>query len=280
MAAMAAAIGKEADAQKYAALFEDIKAAFAARWLQADGRIKEETQTCYALALYMGLMPEGLEEKAAARLVTLIQENDGHLATGFLGVKHVLPVLAAYGYQEEAFRLLTKTTFPSWGYSVVNGATSIWERWNSYTKEKGLHDPGMNSFSHYAFGAVCEWLYAGVAGIDTEGPGFRRLRLRPCIDGKTLQRVEARYESINGPITSAWKVYDGVLYYTVSIPANTTAAIHLPTTDAAAVSESGAPLAEAAGLRLRQEQGEEVIVEAGSGSYTFTMPFGGRQHKE
>ncbi|MCP4643893.1 MAG: family 78 glycoside hydrolase catalytic domain, partial [bacterium] len=186
MAEMAAAIGRDEDAKRYAQLFRNIKAAIADQWVSEDGRVKDDTQTTYALALYMDLLPEDMEQKAAGRLAELVKERDGHLATGFLGVKHLLPALSEHGHPDVAFRLLTNTTYPSWGYSVVNGATSIWERWNSYTKENGIHDPGMNSFSHYAFGAVCEWMFAYMAGIDTDGPGFKRIRVRPRPGGNDI----------------------------------------------------------------------------------------------
>ena len=155
--------------------------AFAKQYLVADGRLTVDTQTAYALALFVGLLPEVSEGPAAARLAEKIDANGGRMATGFLGTRPLLPVLSAHGHHDLALRLLQSREFPSWGYEIVNGATTVWERWDSYTKEDafGRHNAAMNSFSHYAFGAVCEWLFQGLAGIDTDGPGYRKIWIRP-----------------------------------------------------------------------------------------------------
>lgn len=269
MAEMAAAIGRTEDAAEYAMLHENIKKAIAKAWLSPEGRLKDDTQTAYAMALYMGLLPEDAEAKAAARLVELIRDQNWHLSTGFLGVKHALPALSQGGHDAVAFRLLTNTTYPSWGYSVVNGATTVWERWNSYTKEGGIHDPGMNSFSHYAFGSVCEWLFAYMAGIDTDGPGYRRIFIRPRPGGSGINTAKASYHSINGLIASEWKIENGQFLMNVTIPANTTATIHIPAEEAEAVTESGQPATEAEGLRFLRIEGNTAVFEAGSGTYSF-----------
>jgi alpha-L-rhamnosidase len=272
MAEMAAAIGHEDDAKHYAELFETVKVAMADAWVSEDGRIKDDTQTCYALALYMGLLPEDLEPKAAARLVELIRDSDGHLSTGFLGVKHALPALSEHGHADVAFRLLTTATFPSWGYSVANGATSIWERWNSYTKEGGIHDPGMNSFSHYAFGSVCEWMFGYMAGIETDGPGFKRIRIRPRPGGSGISRVHATYDSIRGPVAAVWEIKDGAFLLDVTVPTNTTATIHVPAGGLEAVTEGGAPAGEADGVSFRGMEAGSAVFSVGSGCYRFAAP--------
>ncbi|MDP8944702.1 MAG: family 78 glycoside hydrolase catalytic domain, partial [Actinomycetota bacterium] len=159
MAEMAGATGRNEDASKYRDLNENIKAAFEEAYLSPDGRIEGDTQTCYLLALHMELLPEELRSAAADHLVRTIEREDWHLATGFVGVGYLCPVLTEVGYTDVAYRLLENETYPSWGYTVKNGATTIWERWDGWTEENGFQSPNMNSFNHYSLGSVGEWLY-------------------------------------------------------------------------------------------------------------------------
>jgi alpha-L-rhamnosidase len=175
MAGMAAAIGREEDAAEYRKLLADITAAFDREYVQPDGLLKVQTQTAYVLALNFGLLPENDSNLAGDHLAGMIEKNGFRMATGFLGTKSLLPVLSATGHQDLAVRLFQGRAFPSWGYEVENGATTVWERWDSYTKEHGFdgfaghNNAAMNSFSHYSFGAVCEWMFRSLAGIDTDG---------------------------------------------------------------------------------------------------------------
>ncbi|CAH1001854.1 Alpha-L-rhamnosidase [Neolewinella maritima] len=266
MTEMATALGKLEEAGHYAALFDSIKVAFAREYIQPDGRTTEDLQTTYALALYFDLYPEKLAAAGAARLAELIEANGDKFTTGFLGTKHVMLVLSDYGYDDLAYRLFQQTDYPSWGYSVANGSTSIWERWNSYTKDDESNaevNAAMNSFSHYAFGSVAEWMFQHGLGIDTDGPGYRNIIIRPAVS-REMDRMAGSYESINGTIRSAWAYRDGGLHVDVTIPVNTTAAIYLPGTEDAQILD-----------------GEEVIdtdyadgrhlVRVGSGSYQFTV---------
>ncbi|MCK4792518.1 MAG: family 78 glycoside hydrolase catalytic domain, partial [Desulfobacteraceae bacterium] len=269
MAEMAAAIGRMEDAQRYARLFDNIKTAFNKAYVSANGRIKGDTQTCYALALYMDLLPQALKEKAGARLVELIRERNWHLSTGFLGVKYLLPALTEEGYVDVAFRLLTNKTYPSWGYSIENGATTIWERWNSYKKGKGFQDSYMNSFNHYAFGSVCEWMFVFMAGIDTDGAGFKRITIRPQPGGSGITYTKASYDSIYGRIATYWRVRDGKFLLDLTIPANTTATVYIPARDADSITEGGKPASKAEAVQfLRIEDGKAVFA-VGSGRYRF-----------
>jgi alpha-L-rhamnosidase len=182
----------------------------------------------------------------------------------------MLPVLTKAGMAGTAYRLLMQDTFPSWLFSVKHGATTIWERWDGWTPEKGFQDPGMNSFNHYALGSCGQWLFDTVAGIglDPQEPGFRHIILHPRVGGG-LSWASATFRSIRGPIASAWRLKDGVVTLEVTIPANTTATLYVPAAEAGAVTESGKPAATAEGVKfLRAEQGEAVF-EIGSGSYTF-----------
>jgi alpha-L-rhamnosidase len=183
-----------------------------------------------------------------------------------------MTTLSSVGDTPIAYKLLLNDTFPSWGFSIKHGATSIWERWDGWTPEKGFQDAGMNSFAHYSFGAVAQWMFQPVAGIDTEKPGFQQLRIRPQ-PAAGLDWVRASYQSIHGPIATHWETKDGKLSLSVSIPANTTATVYLPTSDSAAVREDDHPALKAEGVRfLRVEKGESLF-KVGAGQYDFTLPF-------
>ena len=267
---IARVLGHAPEANELDALFERIKASFNAAFVDADGHVAGRTQTSYALALEFDLLPASLRPAATAFLVRAIEEKDWHLSTGFLGVRHLLPALAHNGRLDVAYRLLMNDTFPSWGYSIRNGATSIWERWDGWTEAKGFQDPGMNSFNHYSFGSVGEWMYRYVAGIDTDpdAPGYRRLVIHPQ-PGGGLTSAKATYASIQGPIVSAWRNDAGRFELNVEIPANTTATVYVPSRGDGVVQESGRPATTAEGVTaLRQEDGFAVF-RVESGRYRF-----------
>jgi alpha-L-rhamnosidase len=266
MAEMAEATGRQEDAEEYRDLNERIKAAFQAAYVSPDGRIEGDTQTCYLLALHMELLPEELRSAAAEHLVRTIEREDWHLSTGFVGVGYLCPVLTEAGYTDVAYRLLENETYPSWGYTIRNGATTIWERWDGWTEEKGFQSPNMNSFNHYSLGSVGEWLYRYVAGIDLGEPGYGRIVIRPRLGGN-LTHASGAYDSVRGRISSSWKIEDNQFVLETLIPPNTTATVHVPSTDD--VSEGGRPVDEAEGVEfLRAEEGETVLA-VGSGRYEF-----------
>ncbi|MFH1717237.1 MAG: family 78 glycoside hydrolase catalytic domain, partial [Planctomycetota bacterium] len=239
MAEMAAAIGKNDDAKKYERLFEQIKDAFNKAYVSSDAHIKGRTQTCYALGLYFDLLPDDKRLRAAEHLVEAIREKNWHLSTGFVGLSYLLPTLTETGYLDVAYRLLANDTFPSWGYSIKNGATTIWERWDGWTEEKGFQTPAMNSFNHYSFGSVGRWLFGTVAGIDTDGPGYKQIVIYPR-PGE-ITHAKASYESIHGRIVSDWRLSNGTFTLNVTIPANTTATVYVPAGSLDSVTESGRP---------------------------------------
>jgi alpha-L-rhamnosidase len=216
-------------------------------------------------------LPEALRPKAAQYLQDDIQAHGWHVTTGFVGVSYLLPVLTKAGMVDTAYRLLLQDTFPSWLFSVKHGATTIWERWDGWTPEKGFQDPGMNSFNHYALGSCGEWLFDSVAGIglDPQKPGFRHILLHPRVGGG-LTSASATLRSIRGPIASAWKLKDGALTLEVTIPANTTATVYVPAAVAASVTESGKPAATAEGVQFLRAEPGAAVFEIGSGSYTFS----------
>ena len=265
---MAAAIGKNEDAEKYEALFQQIKEAFNKAYVSDDGKIKGDTQTCYCLALYFDLLPEQKRELAEGFLIKALGEKDWHLSTGFVGLSYLLPALTQMGHLDIAYRLLANDTFPSWGYSIKHGATSIWERWDGWTAEKGFQDPGMNSFNHYAFGSVGRWLFGTVAGIDIDAPAYKRIIIQPR-PGGGMTYAGAAYDSIAGKIESCWRTDCGEFELDVTIPANTTATIYIPASDAESVLESGWPASTAEGVRQVGMQDETAVFQVGSGQYRF-----------
>jgi len=263
----AAVLGKNDEAAEYEKLFERIKDAFNRAYVSDDVRIKGQTQTCYLLALYFDLLPEDKRPRAAQHLVEAIREKDWHLSTGFVGLSYLLPTLTQTGHLDIAYRLLATDTFPSWGYSIRNGATTIWERWDGWTEDKGFQTPDMNSFNHYAFGSVGRWLFNTVAGIDTDGPGYKKIIIRPRPG--SITSAKASYESIHGRIVSDWQLKDGTFTLNVTIPPNTTATIYVPAGSAESVTESGQPAASAKAVRfLRMDQGNAAFA-VGSGNYQF-----------
>lgn len=265
------ALGRDGDAARYESLFGRICEAFAAAYIDADGRIVGDTQTAYVLALRFGLVPPALRRQAVEHLVAAIAVRGGGLSTGFLGSGHLLPVLDEAGRTEVAMRLLLRQEMPSWLFPVRHGATTIWERWDGWTSERGAHpDISMNSFNHFAFGACGEWLYGGVAGIAQapEDVGFERIVIRPRIEGP-LEWVEAEHRSVRGRIATAWRRRGADVALKVEIPANATAMVVLPAGRSSIPLESGVPLAEAEGMSVLGRTEDAVIIEIGSGTFEF-----------
>jgi alpha-L-rhamnosidase len=273
MAKIAEVLHKADDARKYGELFEQIKAAFNCAYVSENGQIKGETQTGYVLALAFELLPPEKRAAAAKRLAYDIAAKEMHLSTGFVGVGHLLPTLSEAGYPELAYNLLNQDTFPSWLYSVKQGATTIWERWDGWTKENGFQDPSMNSFNHYSFGSVGEWMYATVGGIglDPNKPAFKHIIIRPRPGGE-LTSAEAEYDSVRGRISSQWRIVMGQFRLSVTIPPNTTATVYVPTLRPEGISESRRPALKAKDLEYLGQEGGSSVFRVGSGSYRFISP--------
>ncbi|MBI5395963.1 MAG: rhamnosidase, partial [Verrucomicrobia bacterium] len=271
VARAAEVLGKTGDAAKYNELFSQIKAAFNRAYVAPDGRIKGDTQACYVLAIAFDLVDGEKAKLAAKYLVDDIAGRDGHLSTGFIGTKDLMLALAKIGRNDVAYRLLHNDTFPSWGFSIKHGATSIWERWDGWTPENGFQTPGMNSFAHYSFGAVYQWMVENIGGIRNDGPAYKRIIIAPQPGGK-LTSADVRYDSIRGPIESAWKKSGDKLTFNVTIPANTTATVFVPAANADAVTESGKPLAKAPGVKFLRMKGDRAVLEVEAGSYRFGIP--------
>ncbi len=234
VAQAAEVLGKAEDSAKYRELFRAIKAAFNKAYVGPDGRIRGDTQCVYVLALAFDLLDGGLRELAAKYLVGDIESRGNHLSTGFVGTKDLMLVLAKIGRNDVACRLLHNETFPSWGFSIKHGATSIWERWNGWTPEDGFGDPAMNSFAHYSFGAVYQWIAENIGGIRNGGDFYRRIVIAPYPDPR-MQWARTSYESVRGLIVSEWKRDGAAFHLHVEIPANTTATVILPSGERHAV---------------------------------------------
>lgn len=263
MAEMAAGLGKQDKVAEYLELYNKIRKAFQEKFIKPDGKIANGSQTCYVLALNANLVQPELVDEAVKHLVADIKSRKNHLSTGFLGTSYLMPVLTEHGQNDVAMTLLLNKTYPSWGYMVEKGATTIWERWNSDTG-----DPAMNSFNHYCYGAVTDWLYGYLAGIRPVSPGFQEILIEPHPDQR-MQSAKAEYDSTYGPITSDWKYNGDTLALHVAIPANTTAKISLPTDDASKVTLGGKSLADA-NYKTTTENGR-TIINTGSGKFAFEV---------
>lgn len=259
---------KYADAKKYDKLSDDIKKAFCKKFVKKNGRVHGDTQTAYVLALHFDLLPEDLRPLAVKYLVADIKAKKGHQSTGFVGTAYLMHVLTRFGHIDIAYKLLLNKTYPSWLYSVVNGATTIWERWNGWKKGEGCGDANMNSFSHYAYGAVGEWMFKNIAGIDLESPGFKEIVIAPK-PGKGINQANVEYNSIYGKISSSWTLQKGALQLDVSIPPNTMAEVIIPCGKQGQITESGKEIKQAEGVRVTAKDNNRLTCEIGSGKYSF-----------
>jgi alpha-L-rhamnosidase len=263
LAKAAALLGNNEDAVKYAQLFHDITDAFNKAFVSTNGTIRGDTQTAYILALQFDLLPENLRAAAAQRLAENVQTN-GHLTTGFVGVGLICPALTDINRSDLAWRLVFTDTYPSWLFSVKNGATTIWERWDGWTPERGFQDSAMNSFNHYSLGSVGVWLYSGAAGIqlDESHPGYKHFFLRPQFTPR-LSHVKATLDSPYGAISSHWHAEKDQMLYDVAIPPNTTADLILP---------FPRQMVRQSGVQLIPTSMPNTHVPLAAGTYHFSFP--------
>jgi alpha-L-rhamnosidase len=272
---MALVLGRTGDAQRYGKLSEQIKSAFNRAYVKPDGKIEGDTQAGYALALHFNLLPEDLRRQAVKRMIEGFARYDGHMSTGIHASHRMMMELSRYGHDEEAYRLLTLRTFPSWGFMIANGATTIWERWDGYVNGRGFQNPGMNSFNHWAIGAVGEWMWRNIVGIhpDEDHPGFEQFELRP-VPGGDLTWAKGTYNSIRGPISSEWKIQGRQFSWKITVPPNTQATLYVPTKAAKEVKEGDRPASRVNGVKfLRTTENGAPVYLVGSGTYSFTAPY-------
>ena len=238
MREMAKALGKTDDAVYYDKLYRNISRAFCNYFFDSEGYTIEgnhegtprmDTQTSYLLPLAFLELPEDLQQKAVKHLLEAIERSDYHLQTGFLGTPLLCNVLSNFEHNDIAYRLYTQTEYPSWLFPVKQGATTMWERWNSYTIKEGFGDVNMNSFNHYAYGAIEEWIMSHNLGIqrDENRPGYKHILMQPKIDD-TFSFVKGGFRSVYGDISSAWEIKPSGTEIEFTIPANTTATFTLP----------------------------------------------------
>ena len=243
-------------ADYYGKRFDEIACAFREEYLLSEGKIKGDTQGAYVFALKFGLLSADDKDRAVKHLLRKIDEACGHLNTGFMSVGHLLPVLCDNGYTKTAYDILLSDTYPSWLYSVKNGATTVWERWNSYTKEEGFGNAEMNSFNHYSLGSCYEWMYEYMMGIKPASPGYKEFYYRPYPD-KRIDRIAGIYNSMSGQIISEWKKNEKGFDLRLTVPINTKAVI-LPDTK----------------LYMQSQRGYQKISDKktlGSGVYLFKL---------
>lgn len=272
LARTARILGYREDVQKYEELHDLILENFRKEFVTPNGRLAVETQTAHVLALMFGLVEEKDRKRTADSLARLLKENKNHLTTGFVGTPYLCHVLSANGHNELAYELLLHTDYPSWLYQITKGATTIWEHWDGIKEDGSFWSKDMNSFNHYAYGAVGDWLYRVVAGLDTdqEAPGYRRILIRPR-PGKGLTFAKASLLSMYGEIETGWSLSEEGMSLAAEIPANTSAVVLLPGANPERVLVNGVSPGKQAGVGKIEQVEDAVRVEIGSGRYIFTF---------
>ncbi|MBB6674935.1 alpha-L-rhamnosidase [Cohnella nanjingensis] len=267
----AVVLGLADDARLYTALHARIVAAFREEFVTPSGRLAAPTQTAHVLALTFGLVEGAERERVAKDLNQLVVDQEYHLTTGFVGTPYLCFALSDNGYHDTAVKLLMQESYPSWLYSVTKGATTIWEHWDGIKPDGSFWSEDMNSYNHYAYGAIGDWLYRVVAGLDMdEGEaGYRRLRVHPRFAGESLGHARASFESVYGRAEAGWSVRDGQRTVEVTVPANATAEITLPGAKLETLTESGRAADGAEGVALTEQTAEGVRLAVGSGTYSF-----------
>lgn len=267
-------LGRTDDVAEYKSLLHEIKKAFLNEYTTANGSTVSDTQTSYVLALHFDMLPESLRQQAADRLADNIRRYNTHLTTGFLGTPYLCHVLSRFNYTDLAYELLLQKTYPSWLYPVTKDATTIWERWDGIKPDGSFENPEMNSFNHYAYGAIGDWMYRVVAGLDVEddGAGYKKIRLHPHIGGN-FSYVSADYKTPYGKLSSHWKIEGSVLKLKAEIPANTTAFVTIPAATLKDITESGKPLSTIKEIEIVETRDNNIVIKTGSGVYEFTVPY-------
>lgn len=261
-------LGKEGDEAEYDRLYQNIRKAFQRQYFSADGLLTEDVQGAYVLALQFNLLDPDQAVKAAQHLDELVRNNDYRLSTGFLSTPHFLSVLAHYGYLDSAYQVLMQTEHPSWLYPITKGATTMWERWGSIRPDGSFGNAGMNSFNHYAYGAVGDWMYRNIGGIAPAAPGYKKIRIAP-LPGGELQFATARLDSPYGTIASAWRTEKDRFEIAVEIPPNTTAELIIPE-PYKNLQRSGIPVAVENGVHGVSNEDGKAVVTLGSGYFKFS----------
>ena len=264
-------LGKNSDAENYAALLLKIKEAFNKEYVTSNGRLVSGTQTAYVLALNFDMLPESQRQQAAVRLAENVKSYGTHLTTGFLGTPYLCHVLTRFNFTDLAYKLLLQDTYPSWLYPVKMGATTIWERWDGQKPDSTFQTPGMNSFNHYAYGAIGDWMYRKMVGIDTyeDGVGYKHIKIQPHI-GDGFTHASASLKTYYGTVSSGWKIDSLRLLIDVEIPSNTVATVYIPTVNSNVITEGGKTLSSVANIKISGVEDGYQVIQIGSGSYHFS----------
>jgi alpha-L-rhamnosidase len=264
-------LGKSDDAARYTELLKNLKESFVKEYVTPNGRLVSGTQTGYVLALNFDMLPENLREQTVQKLVDNIKSYNNHLTTGFLGTPYLCHVLSRFGKTDVAYTLLMQESYPSWLYPVKMGATTIWERWNGIRPDSTFEPASMNSFNHYAYGAIGDWMYREVAGLDTynDAPGYKHIKIEPHIGGG-LTSASASLQTYYGKATSGWKIDGDKVILDIEVPANTKATVILPVSNAALIKENGMPLPKE--VQVTGGKNGTIQLKIGSGKYHFEVP--------
>lgn len=267
-------LGLDDDYKKYSDLAKQIREKFVSKFVDESGKIRGNTQAGYALALQFDLLPEELRPKAVAHMLEALKEYDGRISTGFCTTLPMMLQLTKWGHNDIAYKLLLSRRFPSWFYMIDQGATTMWERWDGYVEGRGFQAESMNSFNHYSIGAVGEWIYRVILGInlDKENPGYKHVILKPK-PGGTLTWVKGQYESMHGKIASSWKIDGGEFTFEVSIPANTTATVYLPAENVENATENGKPIKDSNEIQIVSFENKIICIKISSGKYKFKSKY-------
>ena len=265
-------LGKNDEVSTYSELLKKIKTAYLNEYVTPNGRPLSPTQTAYVLALQFDLLPESQREQAAKNLAENIKSYGNHLTTGFLGTPYLCHVLTRFGYNDLAYTLLNQKTYPSWLYPVTMGATTIWERWDGIRPDSSFQAVTMNSFNHYAYGAIGDWMYRIMSGLDTgnDAPGYKAIRIKPH-PGGGFTEATATLQTLYGLVSSGWKQDGKMLTLEVEIPPNTTATILVPTSDASTIKEGGKTLPSLPEIKISGTENGYVVLKTGSGKYRFSV---------
>ncbi|WP_419876455.1 family 78 glycoside hydrolase catalytic domain [Candidatus Pristimantibacillus sp. PTI5] len=259
------------DADRYGRLYEQVREAFQDEFVTKMGRIASPTQTAHVLALVFDLVDDHVKKRVAADLNNMIVENDYHLSTGFVGTPYLCFALSNNGFHTTAIRLLLQESYPGWLYSVSKGATTIWEHWDSVKPDGSFWSDDMNSFNHYAYGAIGDWMYKNVAGLNMSPsvPGFKRARIAPQFGSTKLSSAKATHLSMYGIVESSWRLIGNRIEVEALIPANTSAEIVLVGAKSADTTENGRSLDQVEGIVSITENDDNVLIIVGSGAYRF-----------
>ncbi|MFX0134700.1 MAG: family 78 glycoside hydrolase catalytic domain, partial [Candidatus Hodarchaeota archaeon] len=267
---MAEVIGLKDKSEYYGELARRIRKKFTERFVKNDGKIKGDTQAGYAIALHFNLLPEKIRPQAVKHMLNAIEKYNGRISTGFHCTLPMMLELTRWGHNDTAYQLFLSRKFPSWFYMIEQGATTMWERWDGYVKGRGFQNKFMNSFCHYAFGSVGEWMYKVILGIDLDEnqPGYKHIIIRPR-PGGSLTWAKGHYDSIRGKIKVNWNLDGDKFNLEVTIPPNTTATVYLPAKNLENITENGKSIQDSDDIELKKFENNLAILKINSGKYSF-----------